>query len=588
MKPEYIEPSMIEKKSFEIIEEQLKKTDVIINGDRPVCEENDPDILSVIKRCIHTTADLEYARTMCFSDGAVEKLRLLVKDGATIVCDTNMALSGINKRVLERYGCSVYCFMADPEVARQAKERKVTRAQVSMELAMSLPGPVIFVVGNAPTALMTLKEHYDSGDYTPAFVVGVPVGFVNVVAAKELIMGSSVPYIVNSGQKGGSNVAAAIVNACLYGMREEGRAATFGFTTGTCAAAAAKAATFMLLSQKMRDHIGVDTPSGIRYDTPLEDVMLTKNSASCAVRKPESDDPDITAGIRIYAKSELVCDGKGNVIIEGGKGIGKLTRPGLDRPVGDWAINSVPRKMITREVMSTAEEYEYSGSVRIVISAPEGEEIAKKTFNPRFGIEGGISIIGTSGLVEPMSTKALVDTIRAELAQKRALKDTIAVITPGNYGADFMSEHFSYDLNRAVKCSNYPGETIDIAKDLGFEALLLVGHAGKLVKLAGGIMNTHSAMADCRMELMAASAVRAGADHDTAMAILDSVSTEEAYGYMKSAGIADRCFELIMEKIAYNLQKRAREMRIECMVYSTVYGLIGATKGAYELMEAAK
>ena len=214
-KTEYMAPSEIEKRSFEIITAELsEKGPVVINGNEPVGSAADSSaVLDVIKRCIHTTADFDYAKTMYFSEGATGCFCRLVRDGATIVTDTNMALSGISKKRLEKYGCNVICYMADDDVAEEALERGITRAQVSMERAMKLPGPVIFVIGNAPTALMAIKDRYDSGEYTPAFVIGVPVGFVNVEAAKELIIRSNIPHIVNSGRKGGSNVAAAIVNA---------------------------------------------------------------------------------------------------------------------------------------------------------------------------------------------------------------------------------------------------------------------------------------------------------------------------------------------------------------------------------------
>lgn len=210
------DPEEIEKKSFEMITAALEETDVLINGCEHVSDER---ILCVIKRCIHTTADFDYAKTMCFSPGAVERLASLIREGATVVTDTNMALSGINKKLLEKYGCRLLCFMADEDVSREAKNRGVTRAQVSMEHAMSIEGPVIFVVGNAPTALITLREHFDRSIYRPAFIVGVPVGFVNVTFSKEMIMQTDIDYIINSGQKGGSNVAAAIVNMILIEMR---------------------------------------------------------------------------------------------------------------------------------------------------------------------------------------------------------------------------------------------------------------------------------------------------------------------------------------------------------------------------------
>ena len=205
---EYVKPAEIEKRSFEIIEGELFDNGIVLD------ETNAP----VIKRCIHTSADFDYAKTLVFSEGAVAVARDLIKKGAKIVTDTNMALSGINKKRLAEYGGEVFCFMADEEVAKEAKEREMTRAAVSMEKASGIKGPVIFAIGNAPTALIKLHEMYESGIYKPAFIIGVPVGFVNVVAAKELIIDSDIDFIVNRGRKGGSNIAAAIVNALLYGI----------------------------------------------------------------------------------------------------------------------------------------------------------------------------------------------------------------------------------------------------------------------------------------------------------------------------------------------------------------------------------
>ena len=213
MEIEFVRPEEIENRSFELIAQELGCGGMSINGGTVISD--DAPEAAVIKRCIHTTADFDYAKTMYFSEGATDRFMQLIKAGATIVTDTNMALAGINKAGLEKFGCSTRCFMADEDVAKEAKERGLTRAHVSMERAMSLPGPVIFVIGNAPTALITLREHYDKGLYEPALIVGVPVGFVNVVAAKELIINSPIPHIVNSGRKGGSNVAAAIVNALV-------------------------------------------------------------------------------------------------------------------------------------------------------------------------------------------------------------------------------------------------------------------------------------------------------------------------------------------------------------------------------------
>lgn len=203
---EYILPDEIEKRSFAIITEELAARGIVLPKDQE----------PVTKRVIHTSADFDYAKTMTYSPDAVAIAKKLITSGADIVTDTNMALSGINKKRLAAYGGQVHCFMADEDVAREAKERQITRAAVSMEHAAKLKKPVIFAIGNAPTALISLYERMQGSDFRPAFIIGVPVGFVNVVAAKELILKTDVPYIINRGRKGGSNVAAAIVNALIY------------------------------------------------------------------------------------------------------------------------------------------------------------------------------------------------------------------------------------------------------------------------------------------------------------------------------------------------------------------------------------
>lgn len=211
MNIEHVKPDEIEKRSFEIISKELEEKGIKLDEDKA----------HIIKRAIHTTADFEYADTLIFSDGAVAKIEAAIKSGAHIVTDTNMALTGINKRELSKYGGEAHCFMADDDVARLSKEKGITRASVSVKKAMELNQPVIYVVGNAPTALITLKEYYDKKEFIPSFIVGVPVGFVNVEAAKELIIDTDIPYIINRGRKGGSNLAAAIINAILYKLREK-------------------------------------------------------------------------------------------------------------------------------------------------------------------------------------------------------------------------------------------------------------------------------------------------------------------------------------------------------------------------------
>ena len=356
-----------------------------------------------------------------------------------------------------------------------------------------------------------------------------------------------------------------------------------GFTTGSCAAAAAKGAAWMLLGGSRPGRIKIDTPAGITYEPEIEDIKINENTAGCAVRKQSGDDPDITDGALICASAEILKDGRGEVLIEGGEGVGVVTRPGLDQSVGSAAINSVPRKMIEKEVREVMDLMDFHDSLRIVISVPEGRRLAEKTFNPRLGIVGGISIIGTTGIVEPMSTKALLGTIRVELAQKKAGGAEIAVVSPGNYGLDFMREHYGYDLDKAVKCSNFIGEAVDIARECGFRKMLLVGHIGKLVKVSGGIMNTHSREADARMELLAAAALHCHAPHETVMSVLGSVNTEEAYRFLSEAGVGEACGRYLIKRISWYLNKRSgSEMNVQCLMYSGIFGLLGKTELAEE------
>ena len=208
---EYVRPQDIEKRSFAIISQELEEKGIVLPKEQEL----------VTKRAIHTSADFDYAKTMTYSDHAVEIAKKLIQNGADIVTDTNMALAGVNKKELAKYGGEAHCFMAEEEVAKMAKERGVTRAAVSMEKAAQIEKPVIFAIGNAPTALIELYEMIQSGSCRPAFIIGVPVGFVNVEAAKDLILKTDVPYIINRGRKGGSNIAAAICNALLYELRDK-------------------------------------------------------------------------------------------------------------------------------------------------------------------------------------------------------------------------------------------------------------------------------------------------------------------------------------------------------------------------------
>lgn len=372
----------------------------------------------------------------------------------------------------------------------------------------------------------------------------------------------------------------------------------YGFTTGSCAAAAAKAAAYMLLTGKEKKEITIETPKGILYHAKICDPVRGETKVSCAVQKDGGDDPDVTTGALICAavsfqdginaedQSEHAREKEPVIAIDGGSGVGRVTRPGLDQPVGNAAINHVPREMIEREVRQVCELLDYKGALWVEISAPAGVELAEKTFNPRLGIVGGISILGTSGIVEPMSSQALLDTIRVELRQKYAMGKDIVAVSPGNYGLDYMKRAYHFDLDTSVKCSNYIGQTIDMACETGFHKMLLTGHIGKLVKVAGGIMNTHSKEGDCRMELLVAAAVRQHVPVEYLEAILGCVTTEEAVKILDTCGKKDAVMADLVEKIMFYLNKRgAGKIQIEVILYSNEFGELGKSAHAKEYLD---
>ena len=357
----------------------------------------------------------------------------------------------------------------------------------------------------------------------------------------------------------------------------------YGYTTGSCAAAAAKAAVTMLLMKKDVGTVDLMTPKGILLHLNLEEIKRSESQVSCAVRKDGGDDPDATTGTLVYAKVWKTLEA--GVTIDGGKGVGRVTKKGLEQPVGAAAINRVPRQMIREAVTDICEEQDYHGGIAVEISIPEGVEIAKKTFNPRLGIEGGISVLGTSGIVVPMSEAALIASIRLEMEMKKANGAEYLAITPGNYGEAFSKDHLNIDLTNSMKCSNYVGDTIDMAVELGMKGILFIAHIGKFIKVAGGIMNTHSRCADSRAEIMAANAVRAGAPIEAVQKILQTITTEEALGILKDYGCMEAVMEHVLEKIDYYLDHRSYgSLKTGVILFSNEYGTLGVTSSVEELM----
>lgn len=387
----------------------------------------------------------------------------------------------------------------------------------------------------------------------------------------------------------------------------DGRTLRLGYTTGTCAALAAAGAAEGLLTGQIPKTLSLITPKGIEVCVRPQSCRVFEEDpgkeagngrcikAVCGVRKDAGDDADVTNGLLILAEAEKWDSFPGRVRILAGAGVGRVTKPGLDQAVGEAAINRVPREMIRREVLRVCGEQGYEGGITITISVPGGEEAARHTLNSRLGITGGISIIGTSGIVEPMSMKAYADSVRLQIRQAAAMgssaghgpqkdrygsicKEKMILLTPGNYGLSFLRQ-CGYDLPQApvVVCSNFIGEALDEASACGYERILLVGHIGKLVKLAAGIMNTHSSMADGRNEIFTAHAALAGAGTNVLKELMEAATTDACIAILKEEGIDQTVLASILEKAQRHLDRRCTQAVSGMIVFSNVYGVLGKT-----------
>ena len=331
-----------------------------------------------------------------------------------------------------------------------------------------------------------------------------------------------------------------------------------GYTTGTCAAAASKAAVAMLFKQESMDSVSITTPNQTDLIIDVLNPQFNDNVASCSIEKDSGDDPDITNGILVSSKVTLLPDSS-EIIIEGGKGVGKVTKGGLDQPVGMSAINSVPRKMIKDSLNELAMQYNYKGGFHVLISVPKGEEIAKKTFNPELGIVGGISILGTTGIVEPMSAKALADSIKVEISVIAAESNESILIFLGNFGKKFTEEDLNLSTKPGIMCSNFIDVALDSSVEFGFKNILLVGHIGKFVKLGIGMFNTHSHNGDGRIETLLSCALEAGANIEILKDIQKCVTTNAVLDILYENDLLDKTMEVLNDRIQHNIDRRVPE-----------------------------
>ena len=360
-----------------------------------------------------------------------------------------------------------------------------------------------------------------------------------------------------------------------------------GYTTGSCAAAASKAAAWMLLHGQILPEVELMTPKGIGLHLEVLEPKFSDSSASCAIRKDAGDDPDVTDGLLIYATVSRTA--RPGVTLDGGEGVGRVTRTGLEQAVGDAAINKVPRQMIREGVENVCRAAGYTGGLSVIISIPGGAELAQKTFNPRLGIVGGISVLGTSGIVEPMSEEALIQTIRVDIKMQLSGGRSYLVLVPGNYGLDFLEDYEPEVLKRSVKYSNFLGEAIDAAVEFGAKGILLVGHIGKLVKLAAGIMNTHSRNADARMDILTAPAAVLGADQETAARLMDCITTDEALDILKEKGLLDPVMKRLMERMEFYVDHRSgKSLERGILTFSLEQGVLGESTDVRRLIACVK
>ena len=364
-----------------------------------------------------------------------------------------------------------------------------------------------------------------------------------------------------------------------------------GYTTGTCAALGAAGAARLLLTGREPETVALRTPKGIVVEVAPLWCRSTDTGAACAIRKDGGDDVDVTTGLPVVASVVLEPDAPG-VRIFGGEGVGRVTKPGLDQPVGEAAINHVPRQMIAEALEREAENAAYTGGFAVTISVEGGAETAKRTFNPHIGVEGGLSILGTSGIVEPMSQQAILDTIQLEINQaalraKNAPGPRRLVLAPGNYGLDYLASALpQFERFPVVKTSNFIGDTLDMAATAKFEEVLLVGHVGKLCKLAAGVMNTHSHTADGRAEVFCAHAALCGAAHEVCAALMDAATTDACLDILDGAQLRAPVLESILAAIQMHLDRRAGgAFRVGAVLFSNQHGPLGETKTAKELMQ---
>ena len=365
-----------------------------------------------------------------------------------------------------------------------------------------------------------------------------------------------------------------------------------GYTTGSCATAASKSATYMLLTKNSIETINIDTPKGIPLTLKVENVVIAKDYVECSIEKDGGDDIDATHTMHIHAKAELIDkQGEEDILVGGGIGVGVVTKKGLSVEIGNPAINPTPMKMIHNEVRKvigndSEEALGKNKALKITIFAPKGEEVAKKTFNPRLGIVGGISIIGTTGIVEPMSDEGWKKSLSIELQMKKEQGLDKVILVPGNHGEQFIRENLNLDMKYVIRTSNFIGYMLKEAQRMGYKKILMAGHIGKFIKISAGIFNTHSKVADARSEILVSNLAMMGAPYEFLKQINECLTAEEAVEIIDNSNYKD-FYNLISNKCKFKVEQYLGddETEVEVIMFSMDKTLLGKSDNTDSLVE---
>lgn len=557
---QYIQqPQAIEAKSFDIISEIIAET-------RPDYRFASPLHEAIIKRVIHTTADFDWLDILWFSPDALIALSEALSRPCTLYTDTTMALSGINKTLLARFGGECRCYISDPRVVREAQSRGMTRSMAAVDIAVQEPGrkcsssamrqPRCFACWNIARPPSAAWWGCRSGSSARRSRKRRSARAACRPSPRSAAKGK---------QRGGSDCERTALPPAGGAMSDQtfdapvwhhGKALRKGYTTGSCATAAAKVAALMVMRQHLIHQVSIVTPSGVTLCLNVESPHVEGQQAVAAIRKDGGDDVDATHGMLIFARVTL--NDSGEISLQGGEGIGTVTRKGIGLPTGSPAINRTPRHTIETAVR---EAIGPTRGAQVEIFAPEGVLRAQKTYNARLGILGGISIIGTTGIVTPMSEESWKRSLSLELEIKRAAGLERVVLVPGNHGERFVREQMGIDPQMVVTMSNFVGYMIEEAVRLGFRQIVLIGHPGKLIKIAAGIFHTHSHIADARMETLVAHLALLGAPLPLLTLVSECDTTEaamehiDAWGYQRLYNhLAERICQRVLEMLRFTQQ----------------------------------